>query len=624
MNDSFIEFKKLLKLIKKDLEEFVSICELELIKYEELIDKVNAIKYNRENGNRRISFNSNDIDNELVLIKQSIKYNNVIKRLINLISDCGISLPIDDISFNGGKYIDGKLYFRKVSGEEIFNYLKNEEVLNNNDILKKILVKYSNGDLTQIIKLTRIYINFRLFIIAIKEYIKDINNLIISIDDDQIKAPINDISILYSNLILLRMSSKDINNILGSAIIFNSKYAAKNKNHKIKDIELTLELVKYYEGTNKDNILLEELLNKLKDNSLNYFRLIITFNNLIWLVNNIPKEIIKDFYTKLPSMQYINKCIINILSNIKEENIIINDNNKNLSIKINDIEFYKYLRLFYKNGEIISIPDNIEEFYIKLNNSSLDINEKKYIKRLMEERLESIRNNNRLSYLSDNDRNILELATKLLDTMNKNNPDIWILKQYLEDIQTIFDMLNEELSLNNKDELLRDLSNIISNISIICDKYKVIDNSNINRFLFLLNKDNIPYIYEDINSIDQSYRKSISSIISRINPLNKSNFKPLKNNKLNYQMYEYISSNIRVIFIEIDMGIYIIIGADKVRTNSEVFSNRLKLNEKVIKEIHSLIKNMDTRNSLLKSHEVYLNLITKNKTNSKKKIITKR
>lgn len=622
MDDSFIEFKKRLKLIKKDLEEFVSICEKELLKYGELTDKVNAIKYNRENGNRRIIFNSNDIDNELVLIKQSIKYNDVIKRLINLINECGISLPIDDISFNGGKYIDGKLYFRKVSGKEVFNYLSDED-LDTNDMMNIILVKYSNGDLNQIIKLTRIYINFSLFIIIIKEYIKEINSLIVAIDDDKIKAPINDISILYSNLILLRMSNKDINNILRSAITFNSKYATKNKNHKIKDIDLTLELAKYYEGTNKDNILLEELLNKLKDNSLNYFRMILTFNNLIWLINNMPKEIIKDFYTKLPSMKYINKCIINILCNTKEENTISDSNKDDLSIKTNDIEFYKYLRLFYKNGKIISIPDNMEEFYIKLDNSSLDINEKKYIKRLIEERLESIRNNNKLSYLSDNDRIILDLATKLLDTLNKNNPDIWLLKEYLENIQTIFDMLNEELSLRDKDELLRDLSNIINNLSIICDKYKVIDNDTLNRFLFLLNKDNVPYIYEDINSLDQSYSKSISSIISRINPLNKSNFKPIKSSRLNYQMYEYVSSNVRVIFIEIDIGIYIIIGADKVRTSNEIFSNRLRNNSGFIKQIECLVKS-GNRNKILKKHEVYLDDITKVKNNTKKRVISKK
>ena len=89
-------------------------------------------------------------------------------------------------------------------------------------------------------------------------------------------------------------------------------------------------------------------------------------------------------------------------------------------------------------------------------------------------------------------------------------------------------------------------------------------------------------------------------------------------------MYEYISSNIRVIFIEIDMGIYIIIGADKARTSDEIFSNRLRNNSGFIKQIEDLIKNIDTRNSLLKSHEIYLNLITENKTNSKKKIITKK
>ena len=623
MDESFIEFKKRLKLVKKDLEEFIGICELQLLKYGQITDKVNAIKFCKENGIRYAIANIKNIDKDLVLMHQSIKYNLFFKKIIKMVDEGKISLQFEDISFNGGNYVDDKLYFRSVRGEEAYSFLKENEELEQNDSISEMLMKYANGDLRQAIKLSELYLKFNILIMIIKEYIKDINSLITAIDNNKVKAPIKDIGILYSNLILLRMSDKDIYKIMESAITFNKKYATKNINHTIKDIELINELAKYYDGTLKQEKSLEVLLNKLKDNSLDYFRKILLINNLIWLINGMPKELIKDFYIKLPTMKYVNKCMINLFDNLNEDNIVDSISKENqLIIKNEDVEFYKYLRQFYKNGEIISIPKDKIEFYFKLDCSSLDDNEKKFIKKLLEDKLKSINTNNKLSYLSDADRNILEISTKLLDSLNKNNFDIWELKRYLEDIQIICDMLNEDLSFEDRKELLDELSRLINKLSLICDKYNKFDNKSLNKYIFLLNKDNIPYIYEDIKCLEKDKRKIVKSVISRINPSNKSNFKPIKNNKLSYQMYKYSASNIDVYFLEVDIGVYIIIGTSRVISSNDIFINRLKLNVELIKKMENLLKNINVRNDLLEEHEIYLSSIIEN--NCRKKVITKK
>lgn len=607
MDDCFIEFKKRLKLIKKDLEESISICEVQLSIYAKLTDKANAIKFGRENDINQ--FNFKDIDKELSLIQESIKYSNMYDKIIKMLNDKKISLPIENITFNGGRYLDNKVYFRNVKKEEILDILNDDNKLDYNDKISRILIKYSNGDGSQISKLTKLYLYFNILIMITKEYVKDINNLIISIDNDKIKAPIDDINILYSNLILLRMSSDDINKILGSAILFNKKYAIKNKKHNINNINLIIELSKYYDKTLTGDIYLELLLKQLKNNSIDYFRKILLFNNLIWLINGIDKDTIKSFYLKLPSMKYINKCIINSFNSINESNEISDKENKKISscINDNDIEFYKYLKLYYKNGKIINIPENIDEFYFKLDNSCLDIKEKNFIKSLLEEKITKIKNENKLSFLSDNDKMILEKATMLLSFSNFNKFDINNIRHILDDIKIILDMLNEELYSSEKDELLNELNMCINNLELICNKY-----NETSKYIFLLNKDNNPYILDDIKNLDKSYDYDIKSLIYSINSDNRSNFIAIKNNKLKYQVYKYLSSKLKIVFLEIDSGIYLIMGIDKINGVEDKIINRLRFNVRNIELMEKILKDMNARDNLLFEHEGYLDSIGKN------------
>ena len=82
--------------------------------------------------------------------------------------------------------------------------------------------------------------------------------------------------------------------------------------------------------------------------------------------------------------------------------------------------------------------------------------------------------------------------------------------------------------------------------------------------------------------------------------------KIISNEPLLYNMYEVINTRAHIAFVEIDAGIYMIMGADIPRNGYKELNNRLKANQEIIKQIEIAIKNPQTRNDMLKSNEEYL------------------
>lgn len=75
-------------------------------------------------------------------------------------------------------------------------------------------------------------------------------------------------------------------------------------------------------------------------------------------------------------------------------------------------------------------------------------------------------------------------------------------------------------------------------------------------------------------------------------------------------MYELISPRAHVAFIEIDSGIYLIVGANIPRAGYKELINRLKANLSLIKQIENNVKKTDTRNQILLKNEEYLTQFT--------------
>lgn len=438
-------------------------------------------------------------------------------------------------------------------------------------------------------------------------------NIINAFESDKIKDPINDVNELYSKIKYTSLTAEETSKIIGITILFNSQYASKHKNHHIKNIDIINKLTQYYN----------------QDGSFKYNEDIATFQNLIEsLFEENPIESAIYLYATGKKSNISVTDLINLLKSSNEK--LKNSNTQtptkekilkeSYELSSKTIKALQELRKYYKNGTIIEIPKNLEEFYRMLEDCELDEKEKLYIINLIEQKILEKKNNILSKYLTIEEKNIYEESIRLLSTLNHNNYDTYTLKQYIEELQTIFNMLEENLSEEDRKYLLNDITNIIVQLSQICDKYSAKDYKSSNKYIFLLNKDNIPYIIEDINLLYPIYKKAIYSLIPKIDKINQSQFKKiLSNEQLPYIMYEVYSPKAHIAFIEIDYGIYVIVGANIARTGYKKLINRLKSNQSILQNIEDNIKNSQTRNQILKENETYPDLFTENKNNPKTK-----
>ena len=396
-------------------------------------------------------------------------------------------------------------------------------------------------------------------------------------------------------------------------INFNTRYAKKNKKHQIKDIHIIDTLSDYY---NQDGSF------KYNDDTFmyNYLMELLFQNNEIIniLFNNEPKFTI----SKLTTLLEENNDKLETTDTFVKPKETINKPNSGISKET--IIALQEIKKYYKNGTIIAIPKDLKEFHKNLQTAKLDDKEIKYIMTLVETKITNIKRKTMLTYLNPNEIKIYEKSSYLLNSFTHSNSDSHILKQYLEELQTILDMIESTDNKEDKEYLLNDIPDIINELSIICDKYTKENKESTNNLIFLPNKDGIPYIYEDIDSLDSSYNKIIYSLLSKINKQNESYFKKVLNNEeLPYNLHEVRTPRAHIAFIEIDSGIYLIIGANISRTGYKELINRLIATQQTIKQIENTVKNPQTRNQILALNEQYLYIKEDTKTSTNKLTLKK-
>lgn len=624
--DSVIELKSNLKNLKKNLNRLLVVFERELNKFNDMGSEAVAIFFGRVNG-FGIKVFCDEAQEKLINTNKIIKYQDELYKLFLAMDEAGLSVK-EEFKFRKVSGAGNLMSSSFVDGEE---FLENR-YLSKDDSIDSIFMNFVNNDnnIDYSIKLAAIRIILECLIKVLKNVLVDITNIINSIDVDKVKLPVEDIGKLYRFLIMFNTKENVINQLLGMSIYLNNEYADKNKNHKIKNIDLINKFARYYnmDGTFKqpklDNDEFSCLLSELKDNSFNYFKMLVELFKVIKL---IEPDFFKGIDVSFNELEIGNEVNNKILKLYKELNNSILDSSKDivLDIKVEkndniDRSFLLEIKKYYKNGEIVAIPYDVDAFYEVLNKSGLDKLEKQYIKRLLEEKLTN--NKNILGYLKDEERIIYESATRLLDILNKSDSTFWSLKHNLEEIQIILEMFKEDISDDDREYLLNEISKLIKELSLICNKYILDDNNSKNRYIFLLDKNGVPYIYDDIDSLDISYKKAIVSLVSRIIPDNVSRFDLIHNNyNLQYRLNSFSTSKTHIAFVEIDAGIYLIIGADIIRNGYDKFSNRLKSNQLIIKQFEMLIKGLDTRNELLLEHEKYFNLLVEQKGKKVRKIL---
>ena len=617
MDNSLVEFREKLKKLKVKLKDLSKKIFNELNLMGDLSKDLSVnLAGLKMDGGTWIA-NGSEIEKRLPLTQKCIKYLKELDKISMLMIAGGYTFSEPPVTMAMYRRQKNKTLLFESKGEELIDKLMDNSFVSKTDNIASFINGIINGNIGDALKLIRVYVNVYYFAEIILVWLKNISEIINAIDNYKIKGPVNDIGLLYVYLIMVGMEDDELSNILGKVAMFNSKYAQKNKNHNIENIALCDKLAKCCnnDGIFDNRILscdeFKRVLDELRDYGVKSICLINLLGNII---NGIIQEDVINI--DKDKLNVVSERVLELFRNrswVNSQANDINDKIKRDDSKF-DRNFIEYLQNYYKNGMIIGIPDDLDDFYHNLDESVLDEKEKSFIRKLMEDKIVSIRNQNRFKYLAGNELLVYECATKLLDSLNNTNSDYWELKQLLDDLHAYFEFLDGDLSDDDRAESLKEISNIIGNVSLICDKY---DNRNVlstNRYIFLLNKDGNPYICDDLSSLDRGQRSPITSLIGRISPDSVSKFNVVHSNlKMQYRMQEYLTGNGHVAFVEVDAGIYVIIGANVPRQGYDVFNNRLRANQEIVKQIEAVVKNPNTRNKILAEHEEYYRIVTEGK-----------
>ena len=123
----------------------------------------------------------------------------------------------------------------------------------------------------------------------------------------------------------------------------------------------------------------------------------------------------------------------------------------------------------------------------------------------------------------------------------------------------------------------------------------------------------MPYLKLDSDLLDGSFYKMVCNGIKKIRKDNQSNFRlVMTNDNISYKVYDILSSKLHLSFIEIDNGIYLLLGADVVSSGYDSIIRRASNHEKTIQYFETLVKDGNTRNAILSHHEQYFSLFNPN------------
>ena len=414
---------------------------------------------------------------------------------------------------------------------------------------------------------------------------------------------------LLISFVLARVDFNTAYKILGMTVNYNAGYK-KKLSEKLQDDQIKSRMLMDYfakDGNfipNFDVEGLENLLNEIMETELINYQLVCDKTRVIptEVTNEIIEtweNLVSDFSKKLRATN------LSHLNNVKREKDL-NEMPKVVKKEVS-FELENELKNYYKNGKLIKLPDDINEFEILLDKCNVDTKEKRYIIGLVQERLKKLSKNIVIKYLHVEDIPAYENAMELVNKLPKSDANYYILVGLLDELKTTGEMLEVASNEEDKEYLYNEINTLMVNTKEIVEKYN--NKECENNVVFLGDANGVTYVELDTNHLDKSCNKKIFSGLKKLKKENQPNFKVLTSKtKLQYPIYYISLARLCIFFIEIDEGIYLTLGSAAVGENYNNIINRLISNMDEVKNIEKLIKDDKTRDRYLRNNEEYLNL----------------
>lgn len=420
--------------------------------------------------------------------------------------------------------------------------------------------------------------------------------LINAFDNEKCIGYIKDIYMLISALVTFVgnkfMSISEATQVLGAAIYFNSKKSHKNKGDRNEAIYKKLEKYFNQDGTFKFSEDLAGLYSNLKamcendDKFKKFERSFEGYKSLDFALD--IAHLYLDFYRDYP----------------------INVEKKKATDIVSDFTYSADIRKYYKDGELVSIPDDIEAFLEELKKSHFSDQEIKYILSLIVLAKEKITKNALKTFYSADEITFVNSAANLLENMKPYESNYYEIKEILVELQTLESLYLDNNSEEDQSYILEEKDSYIERLRVLIMPLEEVDLLNI---AFLKSSDGSSYFHDDLEKIDKGLRKRVLSLLAKINNDNKKYFrKVFPSQAIDLEIYEVINSDLHVMFTEIPGNIFLIIGVATTGNGYREITNRLvnKENQKNIDDIIEAIKDEDVKKKYLAEQNALIPTLT--------------
>lgn len=392
------------------------------------------------------------------------------------------------------------------------------------------------------------------------------------------------------------ISYEDISICLGMLVHQNYKAMMDKTNKYIelnpKEVRALLE---YYneDGSFKENPRVEA------------FRKLIYF-----LLNKAYQEItLKDIAASNPDFS----CLADNLTSLLEKS---NRRYKEqrATAKAEEIHFKaaERLREFYRNNRLVKMPEDMEDFIRILEESGLDEAEKRFIMGEIELKTAAAKEDKVTVYLFGEDLDTYLTAKSIHSTLPIYHEDYYPVVERFQYLPAIIESLRVATDSEEKEFIKGELQETLDYLQDFIGKHKKEKAVTTNNLVFLGKKECSP-LSMDIDDIDRGARKNFIPILrNKIKKDFQAGFRRvMTDNNFPYVPYEVSANGYSVFFIELDPGIYLVLGASITGNGHRETINRILMNLGDIRTLEAAVKNPATRNETLIDHEEILTSIIK-------------
>lgn len=440
----------------------------------------------------------------------------------------------------------------------------------------------------------------------IKEVIFKLQNYINVYDEKRVKSPleIGNLLIMLEELYINAfLNVKDISVLLGMAIVCNAKNPSYNSNNYLTPF------LSYYNADgsfmfNEDIDGFKELINQFLKVTIDEIRRMHEDENYLFVGDisenegkmevgtrednyfddrNIEKE--KELFRKICNLLRLsNERYLASLNEVKEKT------KQNVTIPF---KYLAELQKYYRNGELIAVPSDMNEFVILLDNCGFSDEEIIYLLSLIEEATKPERDAIS-SHLSNNDLVVYEEAKRILENISEDDPDYCMVEECFSGLLSLWELIEVTTDDAEIEYLLEEKNSIISCLKEFIEKYRKVNN------IVFLDKNAFD---EDLSKLGKM-PKNLRFMFDKITKENQLDFKRvITNSDIPYLPYEVESNGVSIFFIEIDFGIYVIIGAGITGKSYRKIISRIYDNELKIQNLEMLVGEIEARNKLLLKQE---------------------